>query len=57
MRESEDPPESFRLPDYADALAGLIAALGLGRLTCSDTRSAARSSSSCTAGIHLFRRH
>ena len=31
MRESEDPPESFRLPDYADALAGLIAALGLGR--------------------------
>jgi pimeloyl-ACP methyl ester carboxylesterase len=29
--ESEDPPESFRLPDYADALAGLIAALGLGR--------------------------
>ena len=28
---SADPPESFRLPDYADALAGLIAALGLGR--------------------------
>lgn len=29
--ESEDPPESFRLPDYADALAGLIATLDLGR--------------------------
>jgi pimeloyl-ACP methyl ester carboxylesterase len=27
--QSEDPPESFRLPDYADALAGLIAALRL----------------------------
>jgi pimeloyl-ACP methyl ester carboxylesterase len=29
--ESEDPPESFRLPDYADALAGFITALGLER--------------------------
>ncbi|HZB85004.1 MAG TPA: alpha/beta hydrolase [Gaiellaceae bacterium] len=28
---SADPPESFRLPDYADALAGFIAALDLGR--------------------------
>lgn len=28
--QSDDPPESFRLPDYADALAGLVAALGLG---------------------------
>jgi len=28
---SSDPPESFRLPDYADCLAGLIHALGLGR--------------------------
>jgi pimeloyl-ACP methyl ester carboxylesterase len=28
---SADPPDSFRLPDYADALAGFIAALGLGR--------------------------
>lgn len=28
---SADPPESFRLPDYADALAGFIAELGLGR--------------------------
>jgi pimeloyl-ACP methyl ester carboxylesterase len=27
--QSEDPPESFRLPDYADVLAGLIAALEL----------------------------
>lgn len=27
--QSEDPPESFRLPEYADVLAGLIAALGL----------------------------
>ena len=26
---SEDPPESFRLPEYADVLAGLIAALEL----------------------------
>jgi pimeloyl-ACP methyl ester carboxylesterase len=29
--ESRDPPESFRLPEYADALAGFLAALGLGR--------------------------
>jgi pimeloyl-ACP methyl ester carboxylesterase len=28
---SSDPPESFRLGDYADRLAGLIDALGLGR--------------------------
>jgi pimeloyl-ACP methyl ester carboxylesterase len=28
---SADPPESFRLPEYADVLAGLIARLGLGR--------------------------
>jgi pimeloyl-ACP methyl ester carboxylesterase len=28
---SSDPPEGFRLPDYADRLAGLIDALGLGR--------------------------
>jgi pimeloyl-ACP methyl ester carboxylesterase len=27
--ESDDPPESFRLPDYADVLANLIAALEL----------------------------
>jgi pimeloyl-ACP methyl ester carboxylesterase len=27
--KSEDPPESFRLPEYADVLAGLIAALEL----------------------------
>ena len=29
--QSEDPPESFRLPEYADALAGLIAELELER--------------------------
>jgi pimeloyl-ACP methyl ester carboxylesterase len=29
--ESEDPPDWFRLPDYADALAGVIARLDLGR--------------------------
>ncbi len=29
--QSSDPPESFRLPDYADCLAGFIAALGLER--------------------------
>jgi pimeloyl-ACP methyl ester carboxylesterase len=28
---SEDPPESFRLPDYADVLAGLMVAAGLPR--------------------------
>lgn len=28
---SDDPPPSFRLPEYADCLAGLIGALGLGR--------------------------
>lgn len=28
---SADPPESFRLPDYADVLAAFIDALGLGR--------------------------
>ena len=27
--QSEDPPESFRLPEYADVLAGLVAALEL----------------------------
>ncbi|HEX3271423.1 MAG TPA: alpha/beta hydrolase [Ktedonobacterales bacterium] len=29
--QSSDPPEIFRLPDYADCLAGFIAALGLER--------------------------
>ena len=29
--ESDDPPSSFRLPDYADALAGFMDALGLQR--------------------------
>jgi pimeloyl-ACP methyl ester carboxylesterase len=29
--QSSDPPESFRLPDYADCLAGFVAALGLAR--------------------------
>ena len=29
--ESDDPPESFSLADYADCLAGFIAALGLDR--------------------------
>jgi pimeloyl-ACP methyl ester carboxylesterase len=28
--ESSDPPESFRLPDYADCLAGLVSAQNLG---------------------------
>ena len=28
---SDDPPETFRLPDYADCLAGFAAALGIGR--------------------------
>ena len=28
--QSDDPPESFRLPDYADVLAGFLAALELG---------------------------
>jgi pimeloyl-ACP methyl ester carboxylesterase len=28
---SDDPPESFRLPDYAECLAGFVAALGLPR--------------------------
>lgn len=28
---SSDPPESFRMPDYADCLAGFVDALGLGR--------------------------
>jgi pimeloyl-ACP methyl ester carboxylesterase len=28
---SSDPPPSFRLPDYADCLAGFISALGLSR--------------------------
>ncbi len=31
MGRSSDPPESFRLPDYADCLAGFVDALGLGR--------------------------
>ena len=29
--QSSDPPESFRLPDYADVLGGFITALGLER--------------------------
>ncbi|HSF60554.1 MAG TPA: alpha/beta hydrolase [Gaiellaceae bacterium] len=29
---SSDPPESFRLPDYADCFAGFVDALGLGRV-------------------------
>jgi pimeloyl-ACP methyl ester carboxylesterase len=29
--QSDDPPESFRLPEFADVLAGLVAALGLER--------------------------
>lgn len=29
--DSSDPPETFRLPEYADCLAGVIDALGLGR--------------------------
>jgi pimeloyl-ACP methyl ester carboxylesterase len=28
---SSDPPETFRLPEYADCLAAFVAALGLGR--------------------------
>jgi pimeloyl-ACP methyl ester carboxylesterase len=28
---SDDPPDTFRLPDYADALAGFLAAVGLSR--------------------------
>lgn len=28
---SSDPPPTFRLPDYADALAGFVAAIGLDR--------------------------
>lgn len=28
---SADPPASFRMPDYADCLAGFVTALGLGR--------------------------
>ena len=31
MGGSSDPPESFRLPDYADCLAGFVQALGLER--------------------------
>ena len=29
---SSDPPESFRLPDYADSLAGFLDTLGLGQV-------------------------
>lgn len=29
--QSSDPPESFRMPDYADCLAGVVQALQLGR--------------------------
>ena len=29
---SSDPPESFRLPDYADSLAGFVDTLGLGQV-------------------------
>jgi pimeloyl-ACP methyl ester carboxylesterase len=31
MGRSADPPDPFRMPDYADCLAGFVDALGLGR--------------------------
>ena len=32
MGLSSDPPDGFRLPDYADCLAGFVDALGMGHL-------------------------
>ena len=48
---SSDPPETFRLPDYADRLAGLIRALGLERPHVLGL------SWGSTLALELYRRH
>ena len=48
---SDDPPESFRMPDYADCLAGLIRALEL------DRPHVVGLSFGATLGLELYRRH
>jgi pimeloyl-ACP methyl ester carboxylesterase len=48
---SADPPPGFRLPDYADCLAGLVDALGLGRAHVVGL------SFGAGLALELFRRH
>src|SRR3990170_2660712 len=48
---SSDPPETFRMPDYADRLAGLIRALGLERPHVLGL------SWGSTLALELYRRH
>ncbi len=48
---SSDPPESFRMPDYADCLARFVHALGLGRPHVTGL------SFGGTLALELYRRH
>jgi len=48
---SADPPASFRMPDYADCLAGFMATLGLGR------SHVAGLSFGAALALELYRRH
>jgi pimeloyl-ACP methyl ester carboxylesterase len=48
---SEDPPESFRMPDYADCVAGLVRALEL------DRPHVVGLSFGATLALELYRRH
>jgi pimeloyl-ACP methyl ester carboxylesterase len=50
-RRSDDPPESFRMPDYADCLARLIGALEL------DRPHVVGLSFGATLALELYRRH
>jgi pimeloyl-ACP methyl ester carboxylesterase len=48
---SADPPESFRLPDFADCLAAFVGSLGLGRLHVAGV------SFGGALALELYRRH
>src|SRR5437867_1502990 len=48
---SSDPPETFRMPDYADCLAGFVESLGLGRLYVAGL------SFGGALALELYRRH
>lgn len=53
---SSDPPETFRLPDYADCLAAFIDAVGLRRPHIWGSRSVERLRWNSTDGIPRSRR-
>jgi pimeloyl-ACP methyl ester carboxylesterase len=52
---SKDPPESFRLPEYADCLAGFVAALGLERPHLCGLSFGGGLALSCTGGTRACR--